>query len=58
MCDRNQGCQLGQSCKSSRAFRVGFGPKVDKIFGLISGLKRTFCLKCKKNIIKITLQNC
>ena len=35
MCDRNQGCQLGQSCKSSRAFWVEFGPKVDKIFGLI-----------------------
>ena len=48
MCDRNQGCQLGLSCKLSRAFRVGFGPKVDKIFGLISGLKRTFCLKCRK----------
>ena len=23
-----------QSCKSGRAFRVGFGPKVDKNFGL------------------------
>ena len=30
--------------------RVGFrfGPKFDKIFGLISGLERTFCLKCTK----------
>ena len=48
MCDRNQGCQLGQSCKSSWAFRVGFGPKVDKIFGRISILKRTFCPSAQK----------
>ena len=34
----------GQSCKSGRAFRVGFGPKVDKNFGLNSGLRRTFGL--------------
>ena len=28
--------------------RAGFGPKFDKILGLILGLKRTFCLKCRK----------
>ena len=37
-----------QSCKSGRAFRVGLGPKVDKNFGLNSGLRRTFCLRCTK----------
>ena len=36
------------SCKSDRAFRVGFGPKVDKNFGLNSGLSRAFCLRCTK----------
>ena len=36
------------SCKSGRAFRVEFGPKVDKILGLDSGLRRTFCLRCTK----------
>ena len=35
-----------RSCKSGRAFRVGFGPKVDKNFGLNSGLRRAFCLRC------------
>ena len=29
------GDSVHQSCKSGRAFRVGFGPKVDKILGLI-----------------------
>ena len=33
-----------QSCKLGRAFRVGFRPRVDKNFGLYSGLRRTFCL--------------
>ena len=37
-----------QSCKSGRAFRVGFGLKVDKNFGLNSGLRRTYCLRCTK----------
>ena len=37
-----------QSFKSGQAFRVGFGPKVDKNFGLNSGLRRTFCLRCTK----------
>ena len=39
---------FAQSCKSGRAFRVGFGPKVDKNFGLNSGLRRAFCLECTK----------
>ena len=26
----------------------GFGPKVEKNFGLKSGLRRTFCLRCTK----------
>ena len=37
-----------RSCKSGRAFRVGFGPKVDKNFGLNSGLRRSFCFRCTK----------
>ena len=37
-----------QSCKSGRAFRVGFGLKVDKNFGLDLGLRRTFCLRFAK----------
>ena len=39
-----------QNCKSGRAFRVefGFGPKVDKNFGLNSGPRHTFCLRCTK----------
>ena len=42
-----------QSCKSGRAFRVGFGfggfgLKVDKNFGLDSCLRRTFCLRYTK----------
>ena len=37
-----------QSCKSGRGFRVGFGPKVDKNFGLNLGLRRAFCLKSTK----------
>ena len=41
-------CCLLQSCKSGRAFRVGFGPKVDKNFGLNLGLRRIFCLLCTK----------
>ena len=36
------------SSKSGGAFRVGFGPKVDKNFGLNSGLRRAFCLECTK----------
>ena len=36
------------SCKSGRAFQVGFGPKVDKNFGINSGLRRGFCLRCTK----------
>ena len=28
--------------------RAGFGPKVEKNFGLNSGLRRTFCLRCTK----------
>ena len=36
------------SCKSGRAFWVGFRPKVDKNFGLNSGLRRTICLRCTK----------
>ena len=31
-------CSACQSCKSDRAFRVGFGINFDKSFGLISGL--------------------
>ena len=56
MCDRNQGCQLGQSCKSSRAFWVGFGPKVDKIFGAYFGPETYFLSSVHKNVIKIILQ--
>ena len=37
-----------QSCESGRAFRIGFGPKVDKNFGLNSGLSRSFCRRCTK----------
>ena len=37
-----------QSCKSGRAFPIGFGPNVDNNFGANSGLKRTFCLRCTK----------
>ena len=44
---RVQVCQ-DKSCKSGRAFRVGFGPKVGKNFGLNSGLRRAFCLRCTK----------
>ena len=40
------------SCKSARAFRVGFGRKVDKNFGLNSGLRRAFCLRCTKILSK------
>ena len=39
---------LAQSCKSARAFRVGFGPTIDENFGLTSGLRRTFCFRCTK----------
>ena len=39
---------IKQSCKSGQAFRVGFGSKVNKNFGLNSGLRRTFCLRCTK----------
>ena len=35
-------CDEHQSSKSGRAYRVGFGPKVDQNFGLNSSLKRTF----------------
>ena len=28
--------------------RAGFGPKLDKNFGLNSGLRRDFCLRCTK----------
>ena len=28
--------------------RAGFGPEVDKIFGLNSGLRRTSCIRCTK----------
>ena len=44
--DRWEDSSLSQSCKTGRAFRVGFGPKVGKNFGHNSGLKRTFCLRC------------
>ena len=39
-----------QSCKSGLASRAefGFGPKVEKNFGLNSGLRRAFCLRCTK----------
>ena len=37
-----------QCCKSDRAFRVGFGPKVAKNFGLNSGLRCAFCLRYTK----------
>ena len=37
-----------QSGKSGRAFRVGFGPAVDKNFGLNSALRCAFCLGCTK----------
>ena len=37
-----------QSCKLGGAFRVGFGPKVDKNFELNLGLRPTFCLRCTK----------
>ena len=37
-----------QSCKSGRAFRVGFGHKVDKSFGLNSDMRGTFCLRYTK----------
>ena len=37
-----------QSGKSGQAFRIRFGPEVDKKFGLNSGLKRAFCLGCTK----------
>ena len=33
-----------QSCKSGRAFRIGFGPKVDKNFGLIRAWDVLFVL--------------
>ena len=36
-----------QSCKSGRV-RAGFGPKVDKNFGLNTGLRRPFCLRDTK----------
>ena len=39
---------VNQSCKSDRAFWVGFGPKVDKNFGFNLGLRHTFCLRCTK----------
>ena len=44
--DRWEDCSLSQSCTTSRAFRVGFGPKVGKNFGDNSGLKHTFRLRC------------
>ena len=46
--DRKGQSHLYQNCKSGRAFRVGFGPKVDKSFGLNSDLRLTFCLSCTK----------
>ena len=44
-------CFSQRSCTSGRAFRVGFGPKVDKTFGLNSGLRRTvlFALSAQKS---------
>ena len=36
------------TCTSGRAFRNGFGPRVDKNFGLNSGLRRTFVLGAQK----------
>ena len=42
----------------SRAFRVGFGPKVDKISGLIWACDVLFVLGAHKNIIKINWQHC
>ena len=39
---------LAHSCKSGQAFRVGFGHKVDKSFGLNSDLRGTFCLRYTK----------
>ena len=43
--------EMFQRCRVvSRAglFGVGFGPKIDKNFGLNLGLRRTFCLGCTK----------
>ena len=37
-----------QSCKSSRAFQVGFGPQVDKISGLFRVLDVLFALGAQK----------
>ena len=37
-----------QSCKSGWAFRVSFGPKVDKNFEPKSGLSRAFCFRFTK----------
>ena len=37
-----------QSCKSGRTFRVGFGPKVDKIAGLIRACDVLFVLGAQK----------
>ena len=44
---------VNQSCKSGRAFRVGFGPKVHKNVELNSGLRRTFSLRCTKKYSKL-----
>ena len=38
----------GQSCKPDRAFRVGFGPKGDKISGLIQARDVLFVLGAQK----------
>ena len=37
-----------QICKSGRAFRIGFGPKVDKILGLIWASDVLFVLGAQK----------
>ena len=39
---------VNQTCKSGQAFRIGFGPKVDKNFGLDLGQRRSFCLRYAK----------
>ena len=39
---------FGSGSGSGRVW-FGFGPKVDKNFGLNSGLTRAFCLRCTKN---------
>ena len=39
---------VGRSCKSGRAFRVGFGPKVDKNLGLTRAWDVLFVLGVQK----------